>query len=234
MTLFIWQSAQTQSFSIISSPNVQNAVQTSCSKALQKLLHTTPDFFQLLDAMYTQSCKEFESMYNDNERALPIASPFSSIPNNEAILRATLDTDLPPLMDIAQMPDAFLQQRCENVIQSEDDPAAEKWVDVVTSNDLEPATAVKEFAQLCIKINALKLTPDWTKLIAELSAGRTQWNEDECISNHMLRDGLNWIRNVVLPWLSYILPSEETTWYDFLRCKLRAEHLYYKAFSDSR
>lgn len=114
---------------------------------------------------------------------------------------------------------------------SEDDQA-EKWLDVL-GNDQEPAEAIREFGQLCMKINTLGLTPDWAQLVYDMSAERTRW-QDECYAEHILQDHLNWIRNVVLSWLSYVLPSEGTTWYDFLRAKLRAEHMCYKAFSDSR
>ncbi|KAI7887087.1 hypothetical protein K492DRAFT_202712 [Lichtheimia hyalospora FSU 10163] len=96
------------------------------------------------------------------------------------------------------------------------------------------------FKNTCHQIHALGLTADMTPLVQnklqEKLALDADW-VDTIGQDSVLQDTLLWTRQVLLPWLSFIWLArdiEEQQWYDFLRAKIRVEHLVRNIYFDTR
>ena len=216
---------------------------------MPKMIHARRKF-------YIDACQSFEIIYAYNHSIL-IAPAYESF--DTTILCSTLDQNLPPLVDAAQMSDDLLQKQIDQLVM-EDPPESLDWVinspqEGHEEVSLEKAKmAIDEFTRTCIQANMLGLNPGLNEFVYDMASKRFQLPDDDswdqAITEHVLQQQLQWMRLVVLPWYSYSLQEMDDAkdgsqpqqvrkasmenWYEFLRNKIVLEHTFYKAFYDSR
>ena len=143
------------------------------------------------------------------------------------------------------MSDDLLQSQIDQLLL-EDPSDSMEWLMEDNSKDVHEA--IVEFTQLCFQANMLGLAPKIEEFVYDMASERFQLKEsswDQVITQRVLRDQLQWMRLIVLPWFSYTLQEVDPSgaqvkvatredWYAFLRKKVVLEHVFYKAFYDSR
>ncbi|KAI7858961.1 hypothetical protein BDC45DRAFT_497984 [Circinella umbellata] len=235
------------------SPELKTRLRHACSKYLSELLESMPKMIQARRKFYIDACRYFEIIYAYNHSML-IAPAYESF--DTALLCSTLDQNLPPLVDAAQMSDDLLQKQIDHLVM-EDPPHSLDWIIDNSEEEevpLEKAEiAIGEFTRICIQANTLGLNPKLNESVYDMASKRFQLPDDDSwdqvITEHVLQQQLQWMRLVVLPWYSYSLQemddvedisqqkvrkANKEDWYEFLRNKIVLEHTFYKAFYDSR
>lgn len=161
-----------------------------------------------------RACQLFEQDYAQH-KIMRLASAFQVVPSATTLICGTLDDDLPPLMYAPEMPDALLKQRCADIasktmdIDDDEDGDASDWLQMQESFTYSE-TAIQEFSDSCIKTNVLCLAPDLEQLVYDLSVERMALSDEESsqyLENRVLLQQLQWMRRVVLPWLSHIVQN---------------------------
>ncbi|KAI8073133.1 hypothetical protein BC940DRAFT_290621 [Gongronella butleri] len=96
------------------------------------------------------------------------------------------------------------------------------------------------FAERCQKCYAMGLSPPWLEMAREWLISRVTHGPlaDEW-SKHTLKLEMRYLQRTILPWLSHIFTTSLITqdlspWLDFLRAKIRLEHILYGIFYESR
>lgn len=219
------QSNLYNSNSPLSSPKLKTYLKQICSRNLLSTLASGKDEFdRKRDAFYLDGVMLFESR---RQCWVPELNQFDT-----RALVEDLETDIPYFTDTAKLSNQQLQSIIHRIIHSstimmeEDPPALDD--------------AMLSFKTTCHQIHALGLTADMTPLVEtklqEKLALEPDW-VDDIGQESVLEDTMLWIRQVILPWLSFIWLAreiEEQQWYDFLRAKIRVEHLARKIFFDTR
>ncbi|KAG2195281.1 hypothetical protein INT47_005056 [Mucor saturninus] len=159
-------------------------------------------------------------------------------------VQSILDSNLPGLVDVFNLPDDMLEDAC-NEISKKKKPkniSIDSWMDPTEDEDYESVekheSKLQDFSDVCVKLNALSLTPDWTAILVEIIKKRLhsqkwidKWDES------MVTIQLKWLHVLILPWISYVLPKVEdinANWNDFLRQKMKAEHILYENIYQTR
>ncbi|KAI7897591.1 uncharacterized protein BX663DRAFT_556546 [Cokeromyces recurvatus] len=101
----------------------------------------------------------------------------------------------------------------------------------VMEEDFESEEKTEEFEAICRQLNQLELIEDWTEIVKDVIEQKLQnlsIKEDWTIS--IVQVMLKWLHIFILPWISYITSKDETDkdWYNFLREKIKAEHILYE------
>ncbi|KAI8140035.1 hypothetical protein BJV82DRAFT_672133 [Fennellomyces sp. T-0311] len=222
------------------SPELKSRLRQACSQYLSETL--SPKFNQARRSFYINACRWFEIAYAHDQTIL-LAPAYEAY--DPAILCATLDQNLPPLVDAAHMSDDLLQTQIDQLLL-EDPPESMDWLSEESSQD--PHRAIGEFTQICLQANMLGLAPQIDEFVYDMASERFQLKEDswdQAITQRILRDQMQWMRLIVLPWYSHTLQeidpngsqvrlATRADWYAFLRSKIVLEHIFYKAFYDSR
>ncbi|SAM03090.1 hypothetical protein [Absidia glauca] len=114
-----------------------------------------------------------------------------------------------------------------------------------TPPSVQSDNSLSRFIDLCQKCNALKLTPPWERMIHTWISQRLeneQWARNW--TTNVLAIQLDWLQKTVLPWLSHIIApfpmvslvdgNCSDPWFDFIRAKIKVEHILYREYYDSR
>ncbi|KAI9276817.1 hypothetical protein BDA99DRAFT_119205 [Phascolomyces articulosus] len=238
------------------SPELKTRLRHGCSQYLSERLESMPKIIQARRQFYMNACRYFEIVYAHNQTML-IASAYESY--DPSILCATLDQNLPQLVDAARMSDDMLQKQIDQIVMedpsssldwiAQDDEEGEETITIPLENVEAAQTAIGEFSQICIQAKMLGLVPQMSDFVYAMASKRFQLPEDswdQVITEHVLQQQLLWMRLVVLPWYSHCLQEIDVEdgsqvrkanladWYRFLRDKIVLEHTFYNAFYDSR
>ncbi|CEG73246.1 hypothetical protein RMATCC62417_08665 [Rhizopus microsporus] len=161
--------------------------------------------------------------------------------------RLILDTDLPRITDIFNLGNEFLDNVTRKAMLDDDQlnltlKDVELWTIGQDGNkhvDIEHLQSnIERIQELCKKLNALSLAPSWTSILKDIMDERLrakEWEEEYSLS--LVNVQLKWLHAIVLPWISHIMSrsnDEDADWYDFLRLKLRAEHVLYESIYQYR
>lgn len=159
-------------------------------------------------------------------------------------VQSILDSNLPGLVDVFNLPDDMLEDACNEITSNEkqNDISIDSWLDPTEEEDYESVekheSKLQDFSDVCEKLNVLSLTPDWTAILVEVIKERLhsqQWIKKWDVS--MVTIQLKWLHVLILPWISYVLPKGEdinANWNDFLRQKMKAEHILYENIYQTR
>ncbi|KAI8339492.1 hypothetical protein BC941DRAFT_420635 [Chlamydoabsidia padenii] len=118
-------------------------------------------------------------------------------------------------------------------------------VSMATTSTTDSPNTLSRFIDLCQKCHALNLLPPWKRMIHTWISQRLE--NDRWARNwttHVLAIQLDWLQKTVLPWLSHIIApfpyvsfvekTDSNLWFDFLRVKIKVEHILYREYYDSR
>ncbi|KAI8971233.1 hypothetical protein BDB01DRAFT_811821 [Pilobolus umbonatus] len=203
-------------------------------KYLERALNCVEDLFKL--TYHTHHHLTFSHLFvpglkNDNASL-------------ERIAQKILDTDLPGLIDQFDLSNDILDaliEKEETVNDVDNSIPIETWLPDIGQITSVPEShlkvELKHFAQISRQLKDMDLLPDWIPIVQNRIAKRLsilQWTDDMPFS--MVQIHLKWLHIIILPWLSYYTPpqSSEQSWYDFLRIKIRAEHILYEAMYNLR
>ncbi|KAJ8661507.1 hypothetical protein O0I10_002773 [Lichtheimia ornata] len=211
----------------LSSPKLKTHLKQICSRNLLTTLASgKAEFDRKRDAFYLEGFALFETRR-------PCWVPELLNGYDTRVLYEDLESDIPYFTDAATLSNQQLQAIIERIISSgaaimmdEDPPALDD--------------ALISFKNTCHQIHALGLTADMTPLVQNRLQEKLTLDADwvdDIGQESILDDTMLWTRQVLLPWLSFIWLArdiEEEQWYDFLRAKIKVEHLARKIFFDTR
>lgn len=211
----------------LSSPKLKTHLKQICSRnLLTTLASQKAEFDRKRDAFYLDGFALFETRR-------PCWVPELLNGYDTRVLYEDLESDIPYFTDAATLSNQQLQAIIDRIISSgsaimmdEDPPALDD--------------AMISFKNTCHQIHALGLSADMTPLVQNRLQQKltldADWVDD--IGQESILDGtMLWTRQVLLPWLSFVWLArdiEEEQWYDFLRAKIKVEHLARKIFFDTR
>lgn len=166
----------------------------------------------------------------------------------ETNVQAFLDEFLPKLVDVFNLPDDILDNAldCEDVNDEDDEVDMNSWLASANSEDEDASNDSKEaleahiqtFSIVCEQLNNLNLTPNWTEILKETVQKRLQsidWEEKADVS--IVQIQLKWLHVLILPWLSHLIPKTDdidSNWYNFMREKIKAEHVLYEVIYQAK
>lgn len=214
--------------------------------------------------VYTLAFEQIESLYRTKQNSgdQSFAYLFSSkiTVNEESTIeeqaQMILDTNLPELIDIFDLPDDMLEDIIADYPSNDQSHSltTSSWLPDRDENDNEEYRIdileqnIESFTTLCEKLNNLDLSPDWIDNLKEIIDRRLrlpEWEDNFEIS--LVEIHLKWLHVLVLPWMSHILPATEDlgkpkyslihaivtsctldeNWFNFLRKKIKAEYVLY-------
>ncbi|GAA5806595.1 hypothetical protein HPULCUR_012135 [Helicostylum pulchrum] len=163
-------------------------------------------------------------------------------PDLEYQVQTILDSGLPGLVDVFNLSDEMLKESCTKSFRNDEqnDIQIDTWL--IPDNNTHTASYYEEkrlaFSTVCEKLNTLLLTPDWIPILKEKIKVRLNtlvWKDNWTVS--MVSVQLKWLHVLILPWLSYVIPKSgdvDSDWNNFLRQKIKAEHVLYELIYQSR
>lgn len=132
-------------------------------------------------------------------------------------VQSILDSNLPGLVDVFNLSDDMLKQACiESFCNDEQNEIdVSRWL--IPDNSFRPSVEEHEenrklFSQVCGKLNVLSLTPNWINILKETIKKRLDtlaWRDNW--SDSIVSVQLKWLHVLILPWLSYVIPSTGDT-----------------------
>ncbi|KAI8087471.1 hypothetical protein BDF21DRAFT_414476 [Thamnidium elegans] len=164
-------------------------------------------------------------------------------PDLEYQVQTILDSNLPGLVDVFNLSDEMLKESSTKSFRNDEqnDIEIDNWLipdhtHTLTLEQYEQKRLV--FSTVCEKLNVLLLTPDWIFILKEKIEARLNtllWKDNWTVS--MVSVQLKWLHVLILPWLSYVIPKSgdvDSDWNNFLRQKIKAEHVLYELIYQSR
>lgn len=163
----------------------------------------------------------------------------------ETKIQMFLDTSLPNLIDVFNLPDETLEDAIgwEDSNDEDNEINMNSWL-MNTQDELEGydketlESHIRIFSTICEQLNNLDLTPNWTKILKETIEKRLKlidWEENSNVS--IVQIQLKWLHVLILPWLSYLIPKTDdinTNWNNLLREKIKAEHVLYEVIYQAK
>ncbi|KAF1799750.1 hypothetical protein FB192DRAFT_1308358 [Mucor lusitanicus] len=211
-------------------------------------------FTDARNTFYTLAMHQIEALFKANQPNNAFAYLFSphimkyKEDELETKVQVFLDVLLPKLVDVFNLPDDILDSALisENVNDGDNQVDMNIWLTSSSSegeegpNDGKDALEahIQTFSTVCEQLNNLHLTPNWTDILKETVQKRLQsmdWEENADVS--VVQIQLKWLHVLILPWLSHLIPKTddiETNWYNFLREKLKAEHVLYEVIYQTK
>ncbi|KAK4511005.1 3-hydroxymethyl-3-methylglutaryl-CoA lyase [Mucor velutinosus] len=211
-------------------------------------------FTDARNTFYTLTMHRIEALFKANQPSSSFAYLFSphimkfSGEELETKVQVFLDVLLPKLVDVFNLPDDILDNalNCEDVNDQDNAVDMNSWLMSTSSEDEDKSNDSKEaleahiqtFSTVCEQLNNLNLTPNWTEILKEAVQKRLQsidWEESADVS--IVQIQLKWLHVLILPWLSHLIPKTDnidTNWYNFLREKIKAEHVLYEVIYQAK
>ncbi|CEP13293.1 hypothetical protein [Parasitella parasitica] len=202
-------------------------------------------FTDARDIFYTLTIKHIEALFKANQPITSFAYLFSpkimkyKDQELETKLQVFLDAHLPKLVDVFNLPDDFLDSALDCLDSNDEHNAIDinSWlfssIEESSGNNKQVLEAhIQTFSTVCEQLNNLDLTPNWMQILKETVEQRLKlidWDENTNVS--IVQIQLKWLHMLILPWLSYLIPKTDdidTNWYNFLREKIKAEHVLYE------
>ena len=195
--------------------------------------------------------KQIESLFKANQPSISFAYLFSPKimkykgEELETKIQMFLDTFLPNLIDVFNLPDETLEDAIlqENSNDEDNEVDMTSWL-MDTQDELEGYSKktleahIQTFSTICEQLNTLDLTPNWTEILKKTIEKRLKlinWEENSDVS--IVQIQLKWLHVLILPWLSYLIPKTDdidTNWNNFLREKIKAEHVLYEVIYQAK
>lgn len=192
----------------------------------EKITHS---FIDARNIYYTNGYKTIEYLFRshlaqeEGKDRLRFAYLFSSTVSKyegedlEYQVQSILDSNLPGLVDVFNLSDDMLKQACiESFCNDEQNEIdVSRWL--IPDNSFRPSVEEHEenrklFSQVCGKLNVLSLTPNWINILKETIKKRLDtlaWRDNW--SDSIVSVQLKWLHVLILPWLSYVIPSTGDT-----------------------
>ncbi|KAL7321435.1 hypothetical protein PS15m_001197 [Mucor circinelloides] len=208
-------------------------------------------FMEARNTFYTLTMHQIEALFKANQPSSSFANLFSpqmmkyKDDQLETMVQAFLDVELPKLVDVFNLPDDYLDMALDR--QEFNDPDNEvdmnSWL-MNTNNDASKndkgslEAHIQTFSTVCEQLNNLDLTPNWTEILKEAVEKRLEsidWEETADVS--VVQIQLKWLHVLILPWLSHLIPKTDdidTNWHNFLREKIKAEHVLYEVIYQAK
>ncbi|KAI8643797.1 hypothetical protein BD408DRAFT_414227 [Parasitella parasitica] len=202
-------------------------------------------FTDARDVFYTLTIKHIEALFKVNQPSASFAYLFSpkimkyKDQELEFKLQIFLDAHLPKLVDVFNLPDDFLDSalNCLDFNDEHNTIDINSWLtnsvaESSGSNKEKLEAHIQTFSTVCGQLNSLDLTPNWMQLLKETVEKRLElidWEKNANVS--IVQIQLKWLHMLILPWLSYLIPTTEdidANWHNFLREKIKAEHVLYE------
>lgn len=195
--------------------------------------------------------KQIEALFKANQPSASFAYLFSPKITKykgeelETKIQMFLDASLPNLIDVFNLPDETLKDavRWEDSNDEDNEVDMNNWL-MDTQDELEGygketlEAYIQTFSTICEQLNNLDLTPNWTDILKETIEKRLKlidWEESSDVS--IVQVQLKWLHVLILPWLSYLIPKTDdidTNWNNFLREKIKAEHVLYEVIYQAK
>ncbi|KAG1465059.1 hypothetical protein G6F46_002383 [Rhizopus delemar] len=238
--------------SALASVELKNSLKKACIDLIQKKISFT--FNDAQETYCKIALKHIEQIFKQKQSHSPKTLSFASlfVPDMkyqgkelERQSRLELDIELPNLADLFNLSAEFLERSSRKaLLELDDDLTIEdvnSWLldeedDTVDVDSIQ--SKLQQFLDICSKLNALCLEPDWVKILKEIIKERLnskEWEEEHYVS--LVRIQLKWLHVLILPWISYVMPKsgkKEDDWFAFLRQKIKAEHILYEAIYQFR
>lgn len=192
----------------------------------EKITHTVTDARTIF---YSLALKDVENLFRcqlqqqPSDESLKFSHLFS--PNIakyhdrdlEYQVQTILDSELPGLVDVFSLSDDMLKVLSEKSFcnDEQNDIPIDDWLIKDEDDDCQLSLEELElrktnFSKVCDKLNALRLTPDWTLILKDTIEKRlnvSEWKDNWSIS--MVSVHLKWLHVLILPWISYVMPKTE-------------------------
>ncbi|GAN09959.1 anaphase-promoting complex subunit 2-like [Mucor ambiguus] len=211
-------------------------------------------FTDARNTFYTLTMNQIEALFKANQPSSSFAYLFSphimKYRNNELETKVQmfLDVFLPKLVDVFNLPDDILDNALNRQDANDEDNEIDmnNWLMSANSEDEHESNDSKEvleahiqtFSTVCEQLNNLDLTPNWAHILKETVQKRLQsinWEENADVS--IVQIQLKWLHVLILPWLSHLIPKTDDVdmnWYNFLREKIKAEHVLYEVIYQAK
>ncbi|KAG0766226.1 hypothetical protein G6F57_004973 [Rhizopus arrhizus] len=238
--------------SALASVELKNSLKKACIDLIQKKISFT--FNDAQEAYCKIALKHIEQIFKQNQSHSPETLSFASlfVPDMkyqgkelERQSRLELDIELPNLADLFNLSAEFLERSSRKaLLELDDDLTIEdvnSWLldeedNTIDIDDIK--SKLQQFLDICSKLNALCLEPDWVKILKGIIKERLnskEWEEEHYVS--LVHIQLKWLHVLILPWISYLMPKsgkKEDDWFEFLRQKIKAEHILYETIYQFR
>lgn len=208
--------------SALASVELKNSLKKACIDLIQKKISFT--FNDAQETYCKIALKHIEQIFKQKHSHSPKTLSFASlfVPDMkyqgkelERQSRLELDIELPNLADLFNLSAEFLERSSRKaLLELDDDLTIEdvnSWLldeedDTVDVDSIQ--SKLQQFLDICSKLNALCLEPDWVKILKEIIKERLnskEWEEEHYVS--LVRIQLKWLHVLILPWISYVMPK---------------------------
>lgn len=208
-------------------------------------------FMDARNTFYILTMKQIEALFRANQPSASFAYLFSpqimkyKDKELESKVQVFLDAHLPKLADVFNLSDEFLSEALykKDVNDENDDVDINSWL-IHTGSELEGYSKdvleahIQTFSTICKQLSILDLAPNWPEILKEAVEERLKsidWEENTNVSIVTIQ--LKWLHVLILPWLSYLIPKTDdidTNWNNFLREKIKAEHVLYEVIYQAK
>ncbi|KAI9477876.1 MAG: hypothetical protein EXX96DRAFT_229091 [Benjaminiella poitrasii] len=198
--------------SALAAPELKQAVQRASLSLIHSMipsnfLDTRTQYFRSQLVQFLETPCLFHPHYRSRQPAKQV--------------QKVLDDKLLELENVRCVSDEVLRR----ALQDDEDESMEDEEEGKEGKDM------KEFEMICQELNQLQLTEDWTEMVKEVIEKELESSDiiDDWTES-IVQEKLRWLHVFVLPWISYVTSREDTdaNWYDFLREKIKVEHLLYE------